>query len=89
MRLLSRKWARTTVVAVVASGLSVLATSAVVGAQSSTEVIHACADGRGTLRMIPAGESCGVNETPINWNAQGIQGATGRRGRRGRQGRAA
>ena len=80
MRLLSRKWARTTVVAVVASGLSVLATSAVVGAQSSTEVIHACADGRGTLRMIPAGESCGVNETPINWNAQGVQGATGAQG---------
>ena len=86
MRLLSRKWARTTVVAVAASGLSVLATSAVVGAQSSTEVIHACADARGTLRMIPAGESCGVNETPINWNAQGIQGATGAQGPAGPRG---
>ena len=80
MRLLSRKWARTTAVAVAAGGLSVLATSAVVGAQSSTEVIHACADGRGTLRMIPAGESCGVNETPVSWNAQGIPGATGAQG---------
>ena len=77
MRLLSRKWARTTVVAVAASGLSVLATSAVVGAQSSTAVIHACADGRGTLRMIPAGASCGVNETPVNWNAQGPAGPPG------------
>ena len=83
MRLLSRKWARTTAVAVAAGGLSVLATSAVVGAQSSTEVIHACADGRGTLRMIPAGGSCEVNETPVSWNAQGIQGAAGATGAQG------
>ena len=82
MRLLSRKWARTTAVAVAAGGLSVLATSAVVGAQSSTEVIKACADGRGTLRMIPAGGSCEVNETPVSWNAQGIQ-ARRARGRDG------
>ena len=83
MRLLSRKWARTTAVAVAAGGLSVLATSAVVGAQSSTEVINACADGRGTLRMIPAGGSCEVNETPVSWNAQGIQGAAGATGAQG------
>jgi len=80
MRLMSRKWATTTVVAVAAAGLSVLATSAVVGAQSSTEVIHACADGRGTLRMIPAGGSCTSTETPVNWNAQGVQGVPGARG---------
>jgi hypothetical protein len=86
MRLLSRKWATTTVVAVAAAGLSVLATSAVVGAQSSTEVIHACADGRGTLRMIPAGESCTSTETPVNWNAQGVPGATGATGATGTQG---
>jgi len=86
MRLLSRKWARTTAVAVAAGGLSVLATSAVVGAQSSTEVIHACADGRGTLRMIPAGGSCELNETPVSWNAQGIQGAPGATGATGATG---
>ena len=80
MRLMSRKWATTTVVAVAAAGLSVLATSAVVGAQTSTEVIHACADGRGTLRMIPAGGSCTSTETPVNWNAQGVQGVPGARG---------
>lgn len=90
MRLLSRKWARTAAVAVAAAGLSVLATSAVVGAQSSTEVIYACADARGTLRMIPAGGSCEGYETPINWNAQGIQGvqgATGAQGPAGPRGR--
>ena len=83
MRLMSRKWAATTVVAVAAAGLSALATSAVVGAQSSTEVIHACADGRGVLRMIPAGESCTATETPVNWNAQGVPGATGATGAQG------
>jgi hypothetical protein len=80
MRLMSRRWAITTVVAVAAAGLSVLATSAVVGAQSSTSVIHACADGRGTLRMIPADGSCTSTETPVNWNAQGVQGVPGARG---------
>ena len=83
MRLLSRKWATTTVVAVVAAGLGALATGAVVGAQSSTEVIHACADGRGTLRMIPAGGSCTSTETPVNWNAQGVQGVPGATGAQG------
>lgn len=83
MRLVSRKWAQTTVVAVAAGGLSVLATSAVVGAQSSTEVIHACADARGTLRMIPAAGSCEVNETPVNWNEQGVQGVQGATGAQG------
>ena len=86
MRLLSRKWATTTVVAVVAAGLGALATSAVVGAQSSTEVIHACADGRGTLRMIPADGSCTSTETPVNWNAQGVQGVPGATGATGAQG---
>jgi hypothetical protein len=80
MRQLSRRWGRTALVAVAAGGLSVLATSALVGAQSSTEVIHACADARGTLRMIPATASCEVNETPINWNSQGVQGVQGATG---------
>jgi hypothetical protein len=86
MRQLSRRWGRTALVAVAAGGLSVLATTAVVGAQSSTEVIHACADARGSLRMIPATGSCEVNETPINWNAQGVQGATGPAGPAGPRG---
>jgi hypothetical protein len=86
MRHLSRTWVRTTAAAVAAAGLAVLATSAVVGAQSSTEVIHACADSRGSLRMIPANETCAVNETPVNWNAQGIQGATGAAGPAGPRG---
>ena len=86
MRHLSRTWVRTTVTAVAAGGLAVLATSAVVGAQSSTEVIHACADARGSLRMIPATGTCEANETPVNWNAQGIQGATGAPGAAGPRG---
>ena len=87
MRHLSRTWVRTTVAAVAAAGLAVLATSVVVGAQSSTEVIHACADGRGTLRVIPADASCGVNETAVNWNAQGATGPAGPAGARGAPGK--
>ena len=86
MRHLSRTWVRTTAAAVAAAGLAVLATSAVVGAQSSTEVIHACADSRGSLRMIPANGACAVNETPVNWNAQGVQGAPGAPGPAGPRG---
>lgn len=86
MRHLSRTWVRTTAAAVAAAGLAVLATSAVVGAQSSTEVIHACADSRGSLRMIPANGACAVNETPVNWNAQGVPGATGAQGPAGVRG---
>lgn len=86
MRHLSRTWVRTTAAAVAAAGLAVLATSAVVGAQSSTEVIHACADSRGSLRMIPANGACAVNETPVNWNAQGVPGATGTQGPAGVRG---
>ena len=86
MRHLSRTWVRTTVIAVAAGGLAVLATSAVVGAQSSAEVIHACADSRGALRVIAANESCAVNETPVNWNAQGIQGVPGAPGAAGPRG---
>ena len=92
MRHLSHTSTRTTVAAVAAAGLAVLATSVVVGAQSSTEVIHACADRRGTLRVIPTDASCGVNETAVNWNAQGVPGAqgpagpAGARGLRGRTG---
>jgi hypothetical protein len=86
MRHLSRTWVRTMVAAVVAAGLAVLATSAVVGAQSSTEVIHGCADARGTLRMIPGNGSCAVNETPVNWNVQGVPGATGAQGPAGARG---
>ena len=86
MRHLSRTWVRTTAAAVAAAGLAVLATSAVVGAQSSTEVIHACADSRGSLRMIPANGACAVNETPVNWNAQGVPGATGAQGPAGARG---
>jgi hypothetical protein len=86
MRRLSRNWARTTAVAAAAAGLSVLATSAVVGAQSSTEEIHGCADARGTLRVIAADASCELNETPINWNVQGIQGLPGATGATGATG---
>lgn len=88
MRLMSRRWATTTVVAVAAAGVSVLATSALVSAQSSTEVIHACADGRGVLRMIPADGSCTATETPVNWNVQGVQGNPGATGQTGAQGEA-
>ena len=70
MRHLSRTWVRTTAAAVAAAGLAV----------------HACADSRGSLRMIPANGACAVNETPVNWNAQGVPGATGAQGPAGVRG---
>ena len=46
-------WTRTGAVGVAAAAVAVLATNAVVGAQSAQDVIHACADNsRGVLRMV-------------------------------------
>lgn len=78
-----RSWGRTVVAAVAAAGLSMLVTSAVVGAQSSSGVIHACADARGVLRMIPANGTCMASETAVNWNIQGVAGLNGATGKKG------
>lgn len=71
-------WGRAALIAVVASGLSVVATSVVVNAQApDPEQIHACADARGTLRHVPATEACAPGESRVTWNADGPQGAAG------------
>jgi hypothetical protein len=54
----------------------------------SNGVIHGCyakASGGtspGALRVIDTGvgQSCGLNEVPLNWNQQGVKGATGPKG---------
>jgi hypothetical protein len=79
-----------------AAALSVLATTAVVDAQSSGEQLEACADARGTLRLVASGEACLTGERRASWNvvgptgpagAVGPSGATGARGPVGPRGR--
>ena len=82
-------WTRMGVVALVAAGAAVLATNAVVGAQSTQNVIYACADNsRGLLRMVTAGSPCSASETPVSWNVQGQPGAAGPQGPAGTEGAA-
>jgi len=61
----------------------------------SNGVIHACyakPSGNtvppGTLRVIDTGlgQSCGLNETALSWNQQGVRGATGPQGPKGATG---
>jgi hypothetical protein len=79
-----------------AAALSVLAATAVVDAQSSGEHLEACADARGTLRLVASGEACVTGERRVSWNvvgptgpagAVGPSGATGARGPAGPRGR--
>jgi hypothetical protein len=82
-----------------AAALSVLAATAVVDAQSPGEQLEACADARGALRLVAAGEACVTGERRVSWNvvgpigpagatgAGGPPGATGARGPAGPRGR--
>lgn len=57
-----------------------------VSGQSETNVIRACADVKGTLRLLAAGASCGNQETFVSWNVTGPQGPAGAAGAQGAQG---
>jgi hypothetical protein len=68
----------------------------VVDAQSSGGQLEACADARGTLRLVASGEACVTGERRVSWNvvgptgpagAVGPSGATGARGPAGPRGR--
>jgi hypothetical protein len=75
---------RTAGVALAASALTLLVTSGWVGAQSGgSNQISACADARGSLRMVAATESCAAGETRVVWNTEGPQGAPGAVGLQG------
>jgi hypothetical protein len=77
---------RPAVVAGVAA-VAVLATSVVVSAQGGASgEIHACADARGTLRMVDPGTGCASGESRVTWSVQGPQGAPGPAGPAGAQG---
>jgi hypothetical protein len=80
-------WGRTGVVAIAAAAVAVLATNAVVGAQSTQTVIHACADNsRGVLRIASASTPCQASETAVSWNVEGQAGAAGPQGPAGTDG---
>jgi hypothetical protein len=78
---------RPTLVAGSAAVAAVLASSVVVSAQGGgQEEIHACADARGTLRMVDPGTTCASGESRVIWNVEGPQGAAGPAGPAGAQG---
>jgi hypothetical protein len=62
--------------------------------QTESTVIQACADQKGTLRLLAPGASCGNRETFVSWNveggatgSQGVAGTPGPAGPQGEQGR--
>ena len=55
----------------------------------TTGVIHTCINNSsGTIKVIGATGTCGANEMPVDWNAQGIQGLAGPQGDTGPAGAA-
>jgi hypothetical protein len=70
-------------VAVAAAGIGYAAIP-----HSSTGVISACKDNKGTLKAIDAeaGQICNANQQPLSWNQQGPQGPAGAQGPAGPQG---
>ncbi|MEN3280733.1 MAG: hypothetical protein V7607_1873 [Solirubrobacteraceae bacterium] len=60
-----------------AAALSVLAATAVVDAQSPGQQLDACADVRGTLRLVAPSEACVTGERRVSWSVVGPTGATG------------
>lgn len=52
-----------------------------------TALIHACKkNSNGQIRIVGPNESCTNNETPLDWNIQGIQGPPGPQGPQGEPG---
>ena len=52
-----------------------------------TTRIHACLNpGNGTIYVVGANQSCGPNQTALDWNIQGPQGLQGEQGPQGPQG---
>ena len=86
-------WARTAGISATAAALAVLATSALVSAQGAgQQPIQACADSRGTLRLVQPTETCLAGESRVTWIVQGPPGplgpagAVGPRGLKGKTG---
>ena len=55
------------------------------GGSPDPNIIHACASNN-NVRIVAAGETCKKNETPVDWNSQGLKGDTGDTGDQGLQG---
>ncbi len=73
------------VVAVVAFlGAAAFAVASAMNEES--EVIHACVDPGGELRLVESDEECRPNEEPVHWNVEGPEGPAGPEGEQGPQG---
>jgi hypothetical protein len=66
-------------VAIVSTLMVATATASVAFAQAAakTDVISACVNRNGSIRIAVDDESCGRNERRISWNKQGLPGAVG------------
>lgn len=82
---ISRRVITTTAVGALALGTAGVAVASV---PSANGVIHACLSPPGTVRVIDtdAGQTCRSNETPLDWNQQGLPGPQGVPGSAGVQG---
>jgi uncharacterized protein YjbI with pentapeptide repeats len=58
-------------------GVSVMSFSRVFAQDGDTNLIHACVNGSGNLRIIGPTDTCRNNETPLNWRIQGEPGTSG------------
>ena len=73
------------VVGLVGAVGSIAVVTAVGAHGGNASLIHSCVK-NGNLRIVAADEACKDTETPLDWNAQGIQGSVGPQGPAGPQG---
>ena len=75
---------------VIAAALGAFAVATIAGAHPGgpgTDVIHSCVNNSsGAIKVVGADQMCGNNETPVDWNQQGIAGIEGPKGEKGDRG---
>ena len=72
------------IVVIIILATIILGTTVVLGQEN--EVVHACVNMNGGIRIVEAGEACRSQETPLQWNKQGEKGDKGDPGPTGPQG---
>ena len=57
--------------------------SVLASAPAAAQVIEACVNEKGKMRIVSAPTDCNSRETPLSWNTQGPKGAPGPAGAEG------
>ena len=73
-------------ISLVVTVLAVCATSFALAHGGDLEKIHSCLDKKGNLRVIAAQAVCEKDETPLDWNIEGLAGTAGPTGATGTAG---